>query len=125
MFNKDESIPVSTAPFVSGAEGYSSTSFAIKSYEPKSVFIFTFLSSTSISTLVSSGNSPAISKSGCKGIAADPCFSILLSIVVVIVISKSVDRRVTPDSETSINTQLRIGKVDLFGTAFDNFCKAD
>ena len=44
--------------------------------------------------------------------------------VVVIVISKSVDLKRTPDSETSINRQLSIGKVDLLGTAFDSFCNA-
>ena len=84
-----------------------------------------FLSLASISTRVSSGNSPAISSKGWRGIAAEPCFSILLSRVVVIVISKSVDLSKTPDSETSISTQLNIGKVDLLGTAFDSFCNAD
>ena len=62
---------------------------------------------------------------GCNGTAAVPCSSMLLSMFVVIVIYRSVDLNRVPDSETSIKTQLRIGKVDLFGTALDNFCSAD
>ena len=45
----------------------------------------------------------------------------LLSMDVIIVISRSVDLRVVPSSVASIKTQLNIGIVDRVGVAFDSF----